>query len=131
MVNTRTNAFHNEPIMSIPDQIDQQLTTIAIKLGAIDALAADVAALKAQSKQNQHGKSKVILEEGEVDCNWRHQETCRRSHTKMEFPKYEGGDTHGWILKAEKYFQNYQTPNDCKVDVTSMYFERDALDLFA
>ena len=51
MVITRTNPFHNEPIMSTPDQIDQQLTTIAIKLGAIDALVvADVAALKAKNK---------------------------------------------------------------------------------
>ena len=59
------------------------------------------------------------------------QETYRRSHTKMEFPKYEGRDPRGWILKAEKYFQNYQTPNDCKGDVASMYLEGDALDLFA
>ena len=49
----------------------------------------------------------------------------------MEFPKYEGGDPRDWILKAEKYFQNYQSPNDCKVDVASMYLERDVLDLFA
>ncbi|KAH0746200.1 hypothetical protein KY285_007857 [Solanum tuberosum] len=85
-----------------------------MKLGAIDDLAVDVAALKAQNMQNQHGKSKVLLEEGEVDSTWRHQETCRRSHTNMEFPKYEEGDPLGWILKVEKYFQNYQTPNDCK-----------------
>ncbi|KAG5582229.1 hypothetical protein H5410_052856 [Solanum commersonii] len=130
MVNTRTNASHIKPIMSTLDQIGQQLTTIAAKLGAIDALAADVAALKAQNMQNQHGKSKVLVEEREVDSTWRHQETNRRSHTKMEFPKYEGGDPRGWILKAEKYFQNYQTPNDCKVDVVSMYLEGDALDLF-
>lgn len=49
----------------------------------------------------------------------------------MEFPKYEGGDPRGWILKAEKYFQYYQTSEECKVDVASMYFEGDALDLFA
>ena len=131
MVNTRTKASRNEPIMSTLDQIGQQLTTIAAKLGAIDTLAADLAALKAQNLQNRHGKSKVLQEEGEVDSTWRHQETYRRPHTKMEFPKYERGDPRGWILKAEKYFQNYQTPNDCKGDVASMYLEGDALDLFA
>ncbi|KAH0773531.1 hypothetical protein KY290_010668 [Solanum tuberosum] len=112
-------------------EIGQQLTTTAPKSGAIDGLAADVAALIAQRMQNHHGKSKVYLEEGEVNSTWRHQETFRHSHTKMEFPKYEGGDTHGWILKAEKYFQNYQTPNDCKVDVASIYLQGDTLDLFA
>ncbi|KAH0781573.1 hypothetical protein KY290_001171 [Solanum tuberosum] len=123
MVNTRTNASHSEPIMPTPDLIGQQLTTIAAKLEAIGALAADVAALKAQNMQNQHGKSKVLLEEGEVDSTWRHQETYQRSHTKMEFPKYEGGDPRGWILKAEKYFQNYQTPNDCKDELMKVMQE--------
>ncbi|XP_049406063.1 ethylene-responsive transcription factor ESR1-like [Solanum stenotomum] len=52
MFNTRTNASHSEPIMSTPDHIGQQLTTIAAKLGAIDTLATDLAALKAQSIQN-------------------------------------------------------------------------------
>ncbi|WMV54706.1 hypothetical protein MTR67_048091 [Solanum verrucosum] len=65
IVNTKTNASHNNLIISTPNQIGQQLTTIATKLGAIDALAADVVALKAQNMQNQHGKSKVLLEEGE------------------------------------------------------------------
>ncbi|PHT37138.1 hypothetical protein CQW23_24838 [Capsicum baccatum] len=90
MVNTRANASHSEPIMSTTDQISQQLTTIAAKLEAMDALAADVAALKTQNSQNQRRKSKVSPEEGEVDITWKHQETYRRPHTKMEFPKYEG-----------------------------------------
>ncbi|PHT44975.1 hypothetical protein CQW23_14133 [Capsicum baccatum] len=92
MVNTRVNASHSEPIMSTPDQISQQPTTIAAKLEAMDALTADVAALKAQNSQNQQGKSKVLLEEAEVNSTWKHQETYRRPHTKMEFPKYDGGD---------------------------------------
>ncbi|KAG5571766.1 hypothetical protein H5410_061532 [Solanum commersonii] len=117
-------------LLKLPE-ICLQLTTIAQKLGAIDALAADVAALKAQRMQNHHGKPRGYLEEGEFDSTWRHQETYRYSPTKMEFPKYEGGDTHGWILKEEKYFQNYQTPHDCKVDMASIYLEGDALDLFA
>jgi len=49
----------------------------------------------------------------------------------MEFPRFEEGDPRGWILKVEKYFRNYQTPNDLKVDVAAMYLEGDALDLFA
>ncbi|PHU22690.1 hypothetical protein BC332_07797 [Capsicum chinense] len=78
--------------MSTTDQISQQLITIAAKLEAMDALAADVATLKAQNSQNQRGKSKVSQEESEVDSTWKQQETYRRPHTKMEFSKYEGGD---------------------------------------
>ncbi|KAF7839637.1 putative mitochondrial protein [Senna tora] len=37
----------------------------------------------------------------------------------------------GEILAAEKYFRNYETPDDAKVDVAAMYLEGDALDLFA
>lgn len=36
-----------------------------------------------------------------------------------------------WILKVEKYFRYYQTPDELKVDVAAMYLEGDALDLFA
>uniref|UniRef100_A0A1S3XZ44 Retrovirus-related Pol polyprotein from transposon TNT 1-94 n=1 Tax=Nicotiana tabacum TaxID=4097 RepID=A0A1S3XZ44_TOBAC len=38
----------------------------------------------------------------------------------MEFSNYEGEDLRGWILKAEKYFQYYQTYEECKVDMASM-----------
>ncbi|KAL7116648.1 hypothetical protein ACP275_03G017300 [Erythranthe tilingii] len=48
----------------------------------------------------------------------------------MDFPKYDGGDPRGWILKAEKYFRYYQTPEELKVDVAAMYLEGDALDFF-
>ncbi|KAF3644745.1 Peptidyl-prolyl cis-trans isomerase CWC27 -like protein [Capsicum annuum] len=71
MVNTWANASHSEPIMSTSGQIDQQLTTIAAKLEAMDALTADVVALKAQNSQNQRGKCKVLPEEGKVDSTRR------------------------------------------------------------
>lgn len=34
-------------------------------------------------------------------------------------------------MKAEQYFQYYQTPDNLKVDVATMYLEGEALDLFA
>lgn len=67
------------------------------------------------------GKAKAP-EDGEVDITWWHRETSRHSQTKMEFSKYERGDPRGWILKAEKYFQYYQMPKDCKVDVASIFW---------
>ncbi|KAH0661065.1 hypothetical protein KY290_027036 [Solanum tuberosum] len=49
----------------------------------------------------------------------------------MDFPRFEGGDPRGWILKVEKYFCYYQTPDEHKVDIAAMYLEGDALDLFS
>lgn len=40
----------------------------------------------------------------EVDMPWWLKNQSHRPHTKMEFPRFEGGDPRGWILKAEKYF---------------------------
>ena len=51
-------------------------------------------------------------------------------YSKIEFLKYEGGDPRGWILRAEKYFRYYQTPEDLKVDVAAINLEGDALDTF-
>ncbi|PWA35639.1 hypothetical protein CTI12_AA607730 [Artemisia annua] len=106
MVNTRNSTSHNEqpnhthtssPAQN-PDNLAQQLSSIASKLNALDALAADGAVLKAQAGPNG---------------------------------SYRGGDPRGWILKAEKYFRYYQTPDESKVEIASMYLEGDALDLFA
>ncbi|KAH0706166.1 hypothetical protein KY285_010686 [Solanum tuberosum] len=49
----------------------------------------------------------------------------------MEFPRFEGGDPRGWIMKVEKYFCYYQTQEEHKFDIASMYLEGDALDLFS
>lgn len=49
---------------------------------------------------------------------------------KIEFPKFDSGDPRGWILKEEKYFRYYQTQDDLKVDLATMYLEGDALNLF-
>lgn len=70
----------------------------------------------------------IDIDEDKVDFpHW------RRIHPYMKigFPTYVGGDPGGWILKAEKYFHYYQTPEKSKVDVASMYLAGDALDIFS
>ncbi|PWA82162.1 hypothetical protein CTI12_AA180690 [Artemisia annua] len=133
MVNTRNSASHNKqpnhthtssPAQN-PDNLAQQLSSIASKLNALDALAADVAVLKAQA-----GPNGSRGDDDSESTGWYHN-SARRPFTKMEFPKFEGGDPRGWILKAEKYFRYYQTPDESKVEIASMYLEGDALDLFA
>ena len=55
----------------------------------------------------------------------------RRPRAKIDFPKYQGGDPRGWVLKAEKYFRYFDIPEEMKVEVAAMHLEGDALDLYA
>lgn len=144
-----------KPTSSNADLVALQLASIASKLETIDFLAAEVAALKAETSGvppadsvpgiTNKGKTKDLpsgsreprryvwskAEDDDVDSPWWRRNPASRPHTKMEFPKFEGGDPRGWILKAEKYFRYYQTPDELKVDIAAMYLEGDALDLFS
>ncbi|KAF7823968.1 retrotransposon gag domain, Retroviral aspartyl protease [Senna tora] len=141
MVETRKSSTTPEqPPSQINEQLVQQLAALSSKLNTLDSLAADVATLKGQSNQGQHGdgsygshdKGKTHQSgDEEHESPWWLKDPSRRHHTKMEFPKFEGGDPRGWELKAEKYFRYYRTPDDLKVDIAAMYLEGDALDLFA
>jgi hypothetical protein len=124
MVQTRSNEGGSTP----PDQIAAQLAAIASKLEAIDSLKEDVAALKQQSNlREKFSAGGSRFEDG--GSSWKSQHHYR-PYNKIDFPVFSGGDPRGWVLKAEKYFKFYQTPEDEKVDVASMYLEGDALDLF-
>ncbi|GJZ59741.1 retrotransposon gag domain, retroviral aspartyl protease [Tanacetum coccineum] len=144
MVTTRNTTSHNEQLnhndtsspLQNPDNLAQQLSSIASKLNALDALAADVAVLKAQAGPNGPNRGKSVTlgsrhrDEDSESTDW-YRNSTRRPFTKMEFPKFQGGDPRGWILKAEKYFRYYETLDESKVEIASMYIEGDALDLFA
>lgn len=113
------------------ESINQQFGLLFSKLTLIDT---DLNALKKQ-------KEKVILQgessksgnndEGDNETPWWTKNPSKRTQTKVDFPKFDGGDPRGWIMKAEKYFRYYQTPEDLKVDVASMYLEGDALDTYS
>ncbi|KAF7815213.1 retrotransposon gag domain, Retroviral aspartyl protease [Senna tora] len=140
MIETRKSSTTPEqPPSKINEQLVQQLAALSSKLNTLDSLAADVATLKAQSNRGPHGvynygshdKGKTHwLGDKQHESPWWLKDQSRRHHTKMEFPKFEGGDPREWVLKAEKYFRYYQTPDDLKVDIAVMYLEGDALDLF-
>ena len=166
MVTTHSSSDNQNPNSSLPpnpptplpqpsDPIAQQLSTIAGRLEAVDHLAVEVAALKAQASNTSppenhptsinKNKGKELPsgsrefcrpawsepDDEEPDNSWWRRNTPQRPYMKIKFPKFEGGDPRGWILKAETYFCYYQTPKDLKVDVATMYLERDALDHFS
>lgn len=62
--------------------------------------------------------------------NYFHSQQCK-ARAKIDFPKFEKGDPHGWFLKAEKYFRYFEVPNDVKVETAVMHLEDNALNLYA
>ncbi|KAF7841564.1 retrotransposon gag domain, Retroviral aspartyl protease [Senna tora] len=156
MVTNRNSASHDPPSIpqnppSIPqhpeipqtpenppiphqDAILQHLPHLSTRLDEMDVT------IKQQNKYESSKGKEISGSKGsywgddcdeEHDVSWWMKSATRRPHTKMEFPKFEGGDPRGWILKAKKYFRYYQTPDELKVDIAAMYLEGDALDLFA
>lgn len=94
------------------------------------ALRASHSESHAEGSNKDKGKACVRAsnEEDDNDTPKWLKNSLKWPYTKIEFPKLEGGDLRGWILKAEKYFQYYQTPDELKVDIAGMYLEGDALD---
>ncbi|XP_028780228.1 uncharacterized protein LOC114736538 [Neltuma alba] len=107
------------------------LNTIAARLQTLEVLADRVASLEAATDRNR--RRSFQRSHWEADSEDDPESALRRHmpYTKIDFPKFSGGDPRGWILKAEKYFRYYETPEEMKVDVASMYLEGDALDLFS
>ncbi|XP_028802776.1 uncharacterized protein LOC114757959 [Neltuma alba] len=152
MVNTRQSNTNNVPLLPNPNPshsvstptnssdlpstelLSQQLSAIMAKLNNLDT---EMTTLKQQKsfqapKGNQSHSGKQIheVDDEEHDNLWWKKNPSKRPHSKVEFPKFEGGDPRGWVMKAEKYFRYYQTPEDLKVDVAAMNLEGDALDVF-
>nr|GEU80688.1 retrotransposon Gag domain, retroviral aspartyl protease [Tanacetum cinerariifolium] len=92
--------------------------------------------LKAQAGPNGSNRGKSVTlgshhgEDDSESTDW-YRNSTRRPFTKIEFPKFQGGDPRGWILKAKKYFRYHKTPDESKMEIASMYLEGDTLDLFA
>ena len=135
---SNSNSIPNPPTNPLPEivpaaaleSINQQFGLLFSKLSHIDA---DLSALKKEKgKEIFHGESSKSgnLEDGGNETPWWFKKPSQRPHSKIDFPKFEGGDPRGWIMNAEKYFRYYQTPENLKVDVASMYLEGHALDTY-
>ena len=42
--------------------------------------------------------------------------------SRMDFPRFDGDNTVGWIRQCEKYFQMAAAPEEYKVHLTQLYF---------
>ncbi|CAL9132881.1 unnamed protein product [Musa textilis] len=45
----------------------------------------------------------------------------------VEFPKWEDGDPTSWISRAEKFFRFHRTPEESKVEITSIQLDGDVI----
>ncbi|XP_054824059.1 uncharacterized protein LOC129322054 [Prosopis cineraria] len=115
--------------------MSDHLAKIAQQLETLDLLKEKVEALEAsainKNKKPGEARRRHYYEDEESEDEQENRRRTRFHRTKIEFPKFSGGDPRGWILKAEKYFKYYNTPEEEKVDVASLALEGDALELFA
>ncbi|KAL8143387.1 hypothetical protein V2J09_016419 [Rumex salicifolius] len=138
------------PPTAVPPDLAHQMTLIASRLDVLDSLASKVASLEAQSslRETSHrngmqgtGRTRGPTldrnrppwwEEFEHDEEgYRPYQHPRRPRAKIDFPRFEGGDPRGWVLKADKYFRYFEVADDMKVEVAAMHLDGDALDLYA
>ncbi|VFQ67522.1 unnamed protein product, partial [Cuscuta campestris] len=132
MVNTRSSATDGNPdVGNTLAQQNDALATIAARLDILDELRDKVAALEVHNRNPTTKKKKIYADDSEEESESHSRRHFRPPYAKIEFPKFSGGDPRGWILKAEKYFRYYETPDEEKVDIASMYLEGDALDMFS
>ena len=70
------------------------------------------------TSQNLGGNPKPLLE-GPIGI-----QACT---LRLDFPHFDGGEPHDWILKAQQFFAYCQTPEDQKLQIASFHMEGKAL----
>ncbi|MCI10462.1 hypothetical protein A2U01_0031555, partial [Trifolium medium] len=48
-------------------------------------------------------------------------------HLKLDVPRFEGTDPHGWIFKISQFFTYHHTPEEERITVASFYLDGPAL----
>ncbi|RZS22500.1 hypothetical protein BHM03_00055301 [Ensete ventricosum] len=49
---------------------------------------------------------------------------------KVDFPRWEEGDSIRWILRSERYFRFYRTANATRVEIAAIHLEGNAIQWF-
>ena len=50
-----------------------------------------------------------------------------RPRLKLDVPRFDGTDTHGWIFKISQFFTYHQTPDKERITIASFYLDGPAL----
>lgn len=50
-----------------------------------------------------------------------------RPRLKLDVPRFDGTDTHGWIFKISQFFTYHQTPEEERITIASFYLDGAAL----
>lgn len=50
-----------------------------------------------------------------------------RPRLKLDVPRFDGTDTHGWIFKISQFFTYHQTPDEERITIASFYLDGPAL----
>ena len=49
---------------------------------------------------------------------------------RVNFPRWEEGDSIGWISRVERYFRYHKTADASMVKIIAIYLEEDVIQLF-
>ncbi|XP_026398810.1 uncharacterized protein LOC113294638 [Papaver somniferum] len=56
--------------------------------------------------------------------NFRHPAPSKFTRTpKVDFPRFNGTNPHGWVLKCERYFHLHNFPEEERVDMAAIHFD--------
>jgi hypothetical protein len=53
--------------------------------------------------------------------------TTQRHRLKLDVPRFDGTDTHGWIFKICQFFTYHETPEEERITIASFYLDGPAL----
>lgn len=48
-------------------------------------------------------------------------------NVKLDFPRFDGSEVLQWIFKAEQFFSYYNTPDDHRLTIAAIHFDKDVI----
>jgi hypothetical protein len=58
---------------------------------------------------------------------WRHDNSIHTQALRLNFPRFDGGDSSGWLYRAEQFFEYHQTQPTQQIRIASFHLEGEAL----
>ncbi|CAL5189606.1 unnamed protein product [Lathyrus oleraceus] len=101
---------NNRPPPPPPDRVDELAHQISFLTTQFEALSKR---LTEPSSSPASGRSSS--------------ESSNRPRLKLDVPRFDGTDTHGWIFNISQFFTYHQTPDEERITIASFYLNGAAL----
>ncbi|MCH79495.1 hypothetical protein A2U01_0000245, partial [Trifolium medium] len=112
---TRTNSDKLDDLAAALSAFEASITT------KLDAVTDRVVSLERSSPASVQSQPAVNTPSETAT------QTHKPPHLKLEVPRFQGNDPHGWIFKISQFFEYHQTPEEERITVASFYLDGPAL----